>query len=259
MQAILFDIDGVLFNDSGAVHGAADTVRWARREGISHLFISNTVSVSRAELLRRLQTLDPSVTGEQLLTPAMALRRWLADQPAMHLALFVPPTAQAELQDVASYREEECRGVVIGDLGPNWSYFHLNHAFRILMQRPGQMLLALGMTRYYDTDSGLHLDAGPFVKALEYASGQSAMVFGKPASGFFQQALTQLEASASDTLMVGDDLMTDVMAAQNCGLQGALVRTGKYRPQDEQGSLKPHFVLDSIADLPAFWRKQHAA
>lgn len=253
MKAVLFDIDGVLFNDSGAVAGAADTLRWVRRLNIPHLFVSNTTSVSRAEILRRLQTLEPDIRGEQLLTPATAVRLWLTQQPALRLALFVPAAVQSELQDVASHREEECRGVVIGDLGPGWSYFHLNHALRILLQRPGQMLLALGMTRYHHSDHGVELDAGPFVKALEFASGQSALVFGKPASGFYQQALQLLNVSAADTLMVGDDLMSDVVAAQNCGMQGLLVRTGKYRSDDEQGTVKPDHVLDSVADLPNFW------
>lgn len=259
MKAILFDIDGVLFSDNGAVDGASATLQWARRMQIPHLFVTNSTSISRAELLRRLQTLDPAITGDQLLTPATAVRHWLAQNPGIRLAMFVPQAVQNELADVASHREEECRGVVIGDLGPSWSYFHLNHAFRILMQRPGQMLLALGMTRYYRNDDSLQLDAGPFVKALEFASGQPALVFGKPASGFFQQALSLLGVDAADTLMVGDDLMSDVMAAQSCGLCGALVRTGKYRPEDEQGSVRAQHVLASVADVPTWWQRQHAA
>jgi phospholysine phosphohistidine inorganic pyrophosphate phosphatase len=42
------------------------------------------------------------------------------------------------------------------------------------------------------------------------------------------------------------------------GMQASLVRTGKFRELDLGGAVKPDAVLDSIADLPAWW-KQHAA
>ena len=54
-------------------------------------------------------------------------------------------------------------------------------------------------------------------------------------------------------MMIGDDIVGDVQAAQNAGLFSALVKTGKFRSHDLD--LKPHpdLVLDSIADLPAWW------
>lgn len=123
------------------------------------------------------------------------------------------------------------------------------------MRSPDSVLVALGMSRYYGEGDDLQMDGGPFVKALEFASGKSALVMGKPASAFFQQALQKLGVPASQTILVGDDLMSDVMAAKNCGIHGCLVRTGKYRPQDEQGTIRADFVIDSIKDLPQLWQQ----
>jgi ribonucleotide monophosphatase NagD (HAD superfamily) len=51
--------------------------------------------------------------------------------------------------------------------------------------------------------------------------------------------------------MVGDDLWSDVEGAQRAGLQGWLVRTGKYRESVLQESgIRPDRILDSIAALP---------
>ena len=55
--------------------------------------------------------------------------------------------------------------------------------------------------------------------------------------------------------MIGDDIAGDVDAAQRCGIRGIQVRTGKYRPRDLDGETKPFAVLDSIADLPAWWQQ----
>jgi phospholysine phosphohistidine inorganic pyrophosphate phosphatase len=53
--------------------------------------------------------------------------------------------------------------------------------------------------------------------------------------------------------MVGDDIRTDVGAAQAMGLVGALVKTGKFRTADLESDIHPDAVLDSIAALPAWW------
>lgn len=57
--------------------------------------------------------------------------------------------------------------------------------------------------------------------------------------------------------MIGDDRLGDVLGAQACGIHGALVRTGKYRPGDEDADsagLQPQHLLESVAALPELWR-----
>jgi ribonucleotide monophosphatase NagD (HAD superfamily) len=53
--------------------------------------------------------------------------------------------------------------------------------------------------------------------------------------------------------MVGDDIITDIGGAQGAGLKTALVQTGKFRPADLDGSVKPDAVLASVAELPHWW------
>src|SRR5262249_16512868 len=73
----------------------------------------------------------------------------------------------------------------------------------------------------------------------------------KPAPAFFAAALAHLDASAAGTLMVGDDVENDVLAAQRQGLTGALVKTGKYLPRALQNaSGTPDYLLGSFADVP---------
>jgi len=70
-----------------------------------------------------------------------------------------------------------------------------------------------------------------FLPGLEQASGVDAVVTGKPAAAFFATAREALGAAAPATVMVGDDVHADVLAAQQHGITGVLVRTGKFRPE----------------------------
>jgi ribonucleotide monophosphatase NagD (HAD superfamily) len=62
-----------------------------------------------------------------------------------------------------------------------------------------------------------------------------------------------LNTSPTQTLMAGDDIHSDIAGAQAASIAGVLVRTGKFRPEDLTGDIRPEFVLDSIAELPQRW------
>jgi HAD superfamily hydrolase (TIGR01458 family) len=145
---------------------------------------------------------------------------------------------------------ERADAVIVGDLGSAFGYDVLNRAFRLVMD--GAELVALQRNRYWLTPDGLSLDVGPFVAALEYATGNEAYVVGKPAPPFFQTILRAARASADESAMVGDDVESDVGGAQQAGLAGILVRTGKYRENAVRASgVRPDATVDSIASVPA--------
>ena len=259
MRALLFDIDGVLFQQGRAIAGAADTIRWARQQQIPFRLLTNTTSKSRARICADLGASGIPVTEEQILSPPVAAREWLQEQHIRRAELLVPEGIRAEFAGFCDAGEPQA--VVLGDMGYEFRFERLNQAFRLLMHNPQLPLVALGMTRYFAAADGLQLDVGPFVKALEYATGRTAVVMGKPAAAFFQQALHDMGVDAAQALMIGDDRIGDVLGAQACGIAGALVRTGKYRPGDEDADaegLKPDYVLTSVAGLPALWEQLNA-
>ena len=140
--------------------------------------------------------------------------------------------------------------VLVGGAGPEFSYPALNRAFGHL--QGGARLVAMHRGMYWRTSHGLQLDSGAFVAGLEQAAGVEAEVVGKPAAAFFATALARLGADAAGTLMVGDDIETDVLAAQRQGLTGVLVKIGKYLPSvHRHASGTPDHILESFAGLPA--------
>jgi HAD superfamily hydrolase (TIGR01458 family) len=158
------------------------------------------------------------------------------------------------MQLVPEDRESGAGAVVLGDLGAGWDFATLNRAFRLLMGEPHPHLIALGMTRYWRAPDGLRLDCAPFVMALQHATGIEPVVLGKPAEPFFEAALGAVGAKAAETLMIGDDIHGDVGGAQQAGILGLLVRTGKFQLADLSVGIRPAGVLDSVADLPDWWR-----
>ena len=254
-MAILFDLDGVFYQADKAVAGAADVARWAKDNAIAHLFLTNTSSRPRSALVEKLAGFGIDTDEAHILTPPVAAVRWLQQNLAGEkIALFVPDKTKAEFADFeVAQEDEDVAAVIIGDLGRDWDFATLNRAFQLLMSEPESKLIALGMTRYWQADDGLHLDVAPFVMALSHAADVEPLVMGKPALSFYKVAIDILAEDVDQIVMVGDDIRGDVDGAQQAGLKAVLVRTGKFRESDLESGIKPDAVLDSVADFPAWY------
>ncbi|MBZ5575218.1 MAG: TIGR01458 family HAD-type hydrolase [Acidobacteriia bacterium] len=256
LQAILFDMDGVLYNAEEPIAGAAEALRWVGAQGIPHLFVTNTSSRGRAVLVDKLRRFGIPAGEDLILNPGVTTAAWLRSQPPGTVALFVRPAARADFAGLSLLPDDAESGaayVVVGDLGEAWDYRTLNRAFRLLIHNPEARLIALGMTRFWHTPEGLALDVAPFIVALEHATGRKALVLGKPAAAFFRAAAERLGLPPAAVMMVGDDIQTDIAGAQAAGMKAALVKTGKFRPSDLNGGVKPDWLLESVAQLPRCW------
>ena len=249
VRVVLLDLDGVLYVEDDPIPGSAHAVSALRGLGLSLRFVTNTTSRPRGAILERLERLGMPLAPQELVTPASLAVEHCRAGGRRRAMLLMHDEVKSDLADL----EEVGRGadvVIVGDLGENFAYPILNRAFRELLD--GAELVALQKNRYWRTPDGLSLDVGPFVAALEYASGRSAVVVGKPAPAFFGTVLAELGADASAAVMVGDDIESDIGGAQRAGLGGILVRTGKYRADAVAASgIRPLATVDSIADVPA--------
>lgn len=259
VRGVLLDLDGVLYVGERAVPGAADAVRWLREQGIPFRFLTNTTSRPRRAIVDKLRGMGVDADEDDVLTPAVAAVAWMTERGVTRPALFVPEGTAGEFADLHPLdgtREEGAGAVVVGDLGQAWDFATLNRAFRLLVADPDVPLVALGLTRFWRAEDGLRLDAGAFVRALEYAAAREAVVLGKPAEAFYGTACSALDLATEDVVMVGDDVRTDVEGAQRTGLRGILVRTGKFAEADLETDVRPDGVLDSLADLPEWWAER---
>ncbi len=246
IRAVVFDLDGVLYEDQRPVPRARETVAALASQGVSIRFLTNTTSKSRRGIADKLAHLGFDARPDQIFTPGYAAGQYLRER-SLSAHLLVQPGALEEFDGVR--RDDEKPGaVVVGDIADAWTYERLNHAFRLILEQ-GAQLIGLGRSPYWRSARGLLLDVGPFLAALEFAARRPALVFGKPEAAIFAAVASDLQLPPAQIVMVGDDVLTDVQPAQQAGLRGVLVRTGKFREADLQKGLEPDLVLDSVADL----------
>jgi HAD superfamily hydrolase (TIGR01458 family) len=248
IRAVLIDIDGVLTVSWQPLPGAVAALHRLRAAAVPLALVTNTTSRTRASIASALAEAGFPVTASDVLTAPVIAAAYLQDRyPGARCLLLNSGDIAQDLAGLSLARPgdpEPADVVLAGGAGPEFGYQALNQAFSHLQR--GARLVAMHRGLYWRTSEGLQLDTGAFLAGLEQAAGIEAEVVGKPAAAFFAAALAHLGADAAHTLIAGDDIETDVLAAQRQGLTGALVKTGKYLPRTHRtASGTPDHVLDS--------------
>lgn len=250
VKGFLIDLDGVLFTRDRAIDGAQDALASLVAHNLPFRFVSNATLRSRRTIAARLTAMGFDIPEHMIFTPPLAAVAYMKNAGKCRYHLLTARDVHSDFPPVSDGRSTSgVDYVIVGDAGDAFTYESLNTAFRHL--ETGAELLALEKDRYWMAASGLSLSAGPFVAALEYATGKTATVLGKPAPAFFSLALQEMHITPADAAMIGDDIATDIGGAQQIGMQGILVKTGKFREEVLRGSpVIPTRIIDSIADLP---------
>jgi HAD superfamily hydrolase (TIGR01458 family) len=226
--ALLLDLNGVLHDDQGVVGGAVATVAEARRRGLAIRYVTNTATRHHVTLRQELQAMGFGVEPGELFTAPLAAFSWLQRHQRRPLCLV--HEAIAPLYAPLAGGQPDC--VLLGDARDQLSYANLNRALELLLA--GAPLIGIGMNRRFREGGHWLLDAGAFIRALEYGADCTATVMGKPSPAFYRELVDSLGLQPERCLMVGDDVEADVAGAVDCGLQAVLVQTGKYRPSDRE-------------------------
>ncbi len=228
-EGVMLDIAGVLFQGDKSFSDAAEAVLTIRNTGLPARFLTNSTRRPKRVILEKLQGFGIDANAAEILTPAAAACAWLEENGfAPHLLIY--PDLE---EDFATCLKSGPKVVIVRDAGRFFTYERLNAAFRLI--KDGAPFLALASNRVFrGTDGELSLDAGAFVRALEYSSGTDALLFGKPSPAFFRSSAQSMGLEPADIVMIGDDAESDIAGALKAGLGAAiLVRTGKYQPGDE--------------------------
>lgn len=228
IKGVLLDLSGVLYIGNQPLPGAIDAVQYLAKSGLPIRYITNTTRSPRSAILKKLAAMKLKVAQNELFTAPVAAhnyikRNGLSPYLLLHADL---------LPEFSEFDRKNFDSVLLGDAGRGFTYEKLNEAFRLLFN--GAPLLAMGDNRYFKEEDGFSLDAGPFLHALEMASGVKATVLGKPAKEFFLEAIQEFDCPPGEVVMVGDDVEADINGACEAGLQAILVQTGKYRSSDDQ-------------------------
>ena len=232
-DAILLDLDGVLFRGDRPIDGAPETVAALRRSGKRPVFLTNNSSRTPEQVAAKLTGLGFEAAPGEVVTSALATAELLAAGGGEATAYVIGQDGIREALDDAGI------GIVDGDASSasyvvvGWDGTVTYEALRraTVLVRAGARLVATNADASYPAQSGeLWPGAGAILAAVEVASGRRAEVVGKPHRPLFETAMER--AGTRNVLMVGDRVETDIAGAVAAGIDAVLVLSGAATGSD---------------------------
>ncbi|MCL1837777.1 MAG: HAD-IIA family hydrolase [Propionibacteriaceae bacterium] len=232
-DAMLFDLDGVIYVGEAAVPGAPEAAAALSELGKRLLYVTNNAAPTAASVAEHLKNIGFSATEDMVLTSAQVAVSYLqADLPAGAKILVAGTSNLRDLIAEAGFTpvfsaDDEPQAVLQG-YDPNIALPTLDEA-----------CLALGRgAKWYATNAdtsrpsprGIVTAAGSMIAALSVTLGRSPVTFGKPALPMLTEAVRR--SGAERPIFVGDRLDTDIAGATLAGMDSLLVFSGVHGARD---------------------------
>ncbi|GAA3967879.1 HAD-IIA family hydrolase [Gordonia caeni] len=251
-DALLFDLDGTLYEGHTPLPGAEDLVR---SHPDASYYVTNNASRSADEVSEHLAALGFAAGPEQIITSAQVGARLVADRVPDGSAVLV--VGSDSLRDeiaavglVPVRTADDDPAAVIQGHSPETGWAQLSEA--ALAVRGGALWIATNTDTTLPTERGLLVGNGSMVAAVATATEADPVVAGKPAAPIMREVLAR--SKSRRPLMIGDRLDTDIEGANTVGIDSLLVLTGVTSPRSllaAPAERRPTYVAAGLTDLDA--------
>jgi HAD superfamily hydrolase (TIGR01450 family) len=251
-QGYVFDLDGTVYLDDRLTPGAREALAWVRATGASVAFLTNNPLRRGAAYAQRLRSLGIEADPDEVLTSLDALVAYLRIHPPAGPVLTITETLVQDVLSEAGFSLTDDPGaatMVVVSWDRGFDYAKLLAGFRAV--RGGARIVATNPDPFCPTVDGGMPDCAAMLAALEACTGAHAeAIVGKPSTHMAAAILGRLGLPASEVLMIGDRLLTDVGLARTAGMVSGLALTGATTLADAQAADRPpDLCLASLTDI----------
>lgn len=247
-KGYLIDLDGTMYRGTEKIEAAGEFIHRLKKKNIPYLFVTNNSSRTPEQVAAKLKDFDIPASPEQIFTTSMATANFMNKKKRGASVYVIGEEGLKEALQKKGFRfvEENPDFVVIG-IDRSITYEKLSLA--CLGVRNGATFISTNRDIAIPTERGLLPGNGALTSVITVSTQTEPIFIGKPEPIIMEQALEVLGTSKEDTIMVGDNYDTDILAGINAGLDTLLVYTGvTSKEQLERYDAKPIYTVDSLAE-----------
>jgi 4-nitrophenyl phosphatase len=249
-KGYLIDLDGTMYRGTEQIAEAAGFINDLRKRDIPYLFVTNNSSRTPAQVADKLRSIGISTEDDQVFTTSMATANYIAEQKKGASVYVVGEEGIIEaLKEKGMKLVEEHPDYLVMGIDRGINYEKLSKA--CLAVRNGAVFISTNGDIAIPTEQGLLPGNGSLTSVVSVSTQVQPIFIGKPESVIVEQALRVLGVPKEETIMVGDNYDTDILAGINAGIDTLLVHTGvTTKDRLKQYKEQPTHVVDTL-DL---WR-----
>lgn len=245
-KGYLIDLDGTIYRGTEKIEEAGAFIEGLVKRKIPYLFVTNNSSRTPEQVAEKLRAFEIEAKDDQVFTTSMATANFIAERKSDSTAYVVGEEGIiAALQAKGIHITDEKPDFVVMGIDRGINYEKLTKA--CLAVRNGAFFISTNADIALPTERGFLPGNGSITSVVTVSTGVQPVFIGKPESIIVEQALKVLGISKDETIMVGDNYDTDILAGINAGMDTLLVHTGVTTKEHlTKYKVKPTHVLDSL-------------
>lgn len=232
-DALLLDLDGVVYRGADPVEYAAEGIAAAAAAGAAPVYVTNNASRPPQVVADQLNGLGIPTDPAHVMTASLAAAAMLRHElPVGARVLCVGGPGLFEAMQTAGFETvtsaQDAPVAVVQGFGPDVGWAQLTEAAYAVTA--GARFVATNLDATLPTERGMAVGNGSLVAAVINATGVQPVSSGKPEAGIFHEAAALV--GATNPIAVGDRLNTDLAGARAAGIPGLHVLTGVSQVPD---------------------------
>ncbi|MGD6817312.1 TIGR01457 family HAD-type hydrolase [Metabacillus sp. 84] len=247
-KGYLIDLDGTMYKGTERIEEAGQFVRLLKEKEIPYLFVTNNSSATPEKVAEKLNAFDIPCLPEQVFTTSQATANYMDEQKAGRSVYIIGEEGIREaLADKGFEEGDETADFAVVGIDRGITYEKLAKA--CLAVRNGARFISTNGDIAIPTERGLLPGNGSLTSVIAVSTGIEPTFIGKPEPIIMEQALEVLGTAKEDTLMVGDNYATDIMAGIRTGMDTLIVHTGvTLKEHLEAVEIQPTYAVHSLEE-----------
>jgi len=248
VKGVIIDMDGVIYNGNTSIKSAIKAIKIWQSNNIKICFLTNNSTKNQLEFAKKLKSMNLLVKKESIITTSVSTADYLEENYKKKTKIYVVGSNSLKkiIFDRGFVEDLNNTSVVVVGLDHKFTYEKLSTASKLV--RRGAKLIGTNPDKLYPTENGFNPGAGSIIEFIKFASfNANSLIIGKPNSYFVNTAIKFLNLNKKNIILIGDQLETDILAANNANINSVLVTTGV---QNNNKIIKSSIIVKSLMNLP---------
>lgn len=249
-KLFIFDQDGTIYLGGRVFPFAIEFIKNLRENGYKVLFFTNNASHNPDFYYDKLTRLGFEPNREEILTSGDVTVQFLLRHRAGKKCYLVgTPELEAQFNGAGIELSEDAP-IVVTSFDTTLTYKKLDTACRLV--RNGAEYLSTHPDFNCPTEDGFIPDSGAISAFVTASTSITPTYFGKPYRTTLDMIKEITGVDASDMVIFGDRLYTDIALGKRNGVTSVLVLSGETKQIDvdkADGCDKPDFVVNDLSDV----------
>ncbi|GGI26061.1 MULTISPECIES: HAD-IIA family hydrolase [Bradyrhizobium] len=248
IAGVISDLDGVVYRGNAAIADAIEAFKSWQRAKLPFCFVTNNSTHTPEDVVRKVGGFGLSISPRQVVTSAITAAALIrAQYPKLTRAFVIGAPSLAKAIEEAGLEVTDAKPeVVVMGLDRQITHDKLRIAAAAILG--GAVFIGTNPDLLLPTADGFEPGAGAMITAVAAATQVQPLIVGKPETHMIEAALSRLGTPRQSTLMIGDQIQTDIQAGKRAGLPAVLVTTG-VPPRKDAALLPADFTVSSLSEI----------